>query len=126
MDKFALNIDTKQLEKKVSYFNNFDNGYSFLNHIKIDKLYVYYDILNNLEDFKLKNLYNFIYKRINYLDNQNNNLPNLNVRDEINPVNLNCYLNDYINIIMETLNYNFEKYKNYDFKTNWRDKILLI
>lgn len=97
MNKFALNIDTKQLEKKVSYFNNFDNGYSFLNHIKIDKLYVYYDILNNLEDFKLKNLYNFIYKRINYLDNQNNNLPNLNVRDEINPVNLNCYLNDYIN-----------------------------
>jgi hypothetical protein len=25
---------------------------------------------------------------------------------------------------METLNYNFEKYKNYDFKTNWRDKII--
>ena len=25
---------------------------------------------------------------------------------------------------METINYNFEKYKNYDFKTNWRDKII--
>ena len=97
MDKFALNIDTKQLEKKVSYFNNFNNGYAFLNHIKIDKLYVYYDILNNLEDFKLKNIYNFIYKRINYLDNQNNNLPELNIKDNINSIILNNYLNDYIN-----------------------------
>jgi hypothetical protein len=97
MNKFALNIDTKQLEKKVSYINNFNNGYFFLNHIKIDKIYVYYDILNNLEDFKLKNLYNFIYKRINYFDKQNNILPILNIKDDINPTNLNNYLNDYIN-----------------------------
>ena len=97
MNKFALNIDTKQLEKKVSYINNFNNEYIFLNHIKIDKIYVYYDILNNLEDFKLKNIYNFIYKRINYLDNQNNNLPKLNIKDNINSIILNNYLNDYIN-----------------------------
>ena len=97
MNRYALNIDTKQLEKKVSYINNFNNEYNFLNHIKIDKKYIYYDILNNLEDFKLKNIYNFIYKRIDYLDNNNNNLPKLNIKDNIYPINLNNYLNDYIN-----------------------------
>ena len=97
MNRFALNIDTKQLEKKVSYINNFNNEYNFLNYIEIDKKYIYYNIFNNLEDFKLKNIYNFIYKRINYLDNQNNTLPKLNIKDDINPTNLNNYLNDYIN-----------------------------
>ena len=96
MNKYALNIDTKQLEKKISYINNFNNEYNFLNHIKIDKIEVYYDILNNLEDFKLKNLYNFIYKRINILDS-NNHLPKLNVKDNIKPEILNKYLNNYIN-----------------------------
>ena len=97
MNKHALNIDTKQLEKKISYINNFNNKYNFLNHIKIDKKNVYYDILNNLEDFKLKNIYNFIYKRIDYLDNNNNNnLPKLNIKDNISPINLNDILNDYI------------------------------
>ena len=96
MNKYALNIDTKQLEKKVSYINNFNNEYNFLNHIKIDKKYIYYDILNNLEDFKLKNIYNFIYKRIEYLD-INNNLPKLNVKCNIKPINFNKYLNNYIN-----------------------------
>tara|TARA_B100000900_G_scaffold302887_2_gene261446 strand:- start:1551 stop:1907 length:357 start_codon:yes stop_codon:yes gene_type:complete len=96
MNKYALNIDTKQLEKKISYINNFNNEYNFLNHIKIDKREVYYDILNNLEDFKLKNIYNFIYKRIEILD-IDNNLPKLNVKDNINPNRLNKYLNNYIN-----------------------------
>ena len=95
MNKYALNIDTKQLEKKISYINNFNNEYNFLNHIKIDKIYVYYDILNNLENFKLKNIYNFIFKRIDYLDN-NNNLPKLNIKDNINPINFNNNLNNYI------------------------------
>jgi hypothetical protein len=96
MNKYALNIDTKQLEKKISYINNFNNEYNFLNHIKIDKREVYYDILNNLEDFKLKNIYNFIYKKIDYID-KNNNLPILNVKENIKPIVLNNYLNNYIN-----------------------------
>ena len=96
MNKYALNIDTKQLEKKISYINNFNNEYNFLDHIKIDKRNVYYDILNNLENFKLKNIYNFIFKRINYLDS-NNNLPELNIKDNIVPNKLNKYLNNYIN-----------------------------
>ena len=97
MNKYALNIDTKQLEKKISYINNFNNEYNFLNHIKIDKTGVYYDILNNLEDFKLKNIYNFIYKRIENLDSNNNNLPKLKIKDNINSINLNENLNNYIN-----------------------------
>ena len=97
MNKYALNIDTKQLEKKISYINNFNNEYNFLNHIEIDKREVYYDILNNLEDYKLKNIYNFIYKRIENLDSNNNNLPHLNIKDNINPNRLNYYLNNYIN-----------------------------
>ena len=96
MNKYALNIDTKQLEKKISYINNFNNEYNFLNHIKIDKREVYYDILNNLEDFKLKNIYNFILKRIDYLD-KNTNLPKLNIKDNIEPYKFNKYLNNYIN-----------------------------
>tara|TARA_B100000989_G_C19510242_1_gene458618 strand:+ start:455 stop:811 length:357 start_codon:yes stop_codon:yes gene_type:complete len=96
MNKYALNIDTKQLEKKISYINNFNNEYNFLNHIKIDKIYVYYDILNNLENFKLKNIYNFILKRIDYLD-KNNYLPRLTIKDNIDPICLNKYLNNYIN-----------------------------
>ena len=96
MNKYALNIDTKQLEKRISYINNFNNEYNFLNHIKIDKREVYYDILNNLEDFKLKNIYNFIFKRIDYLDN-NNNLPKLNIKGNIKSINFNEYLNNYIN-----------------------------
>lgn len=96
MNKYALNIDTKQLEKKISYINNYNNEYNFLNHIKIDKIEVYYDILNNLEKFKLKNIYNFIFKRINHL-NINNNLPKLNIKDNIKPYKLNKYLNNFIN-----------------------------
>ena len=68
MNKYALNIDTKQLKKKILYINNFNNKYTFLDHMNLDNISIYYDILNNIEEYKLKNIYNFIYKRINYLD----------------------------------------------------------
>ena len=96
MNKYALNIDTKQLKKKISYINNFNNKYTFLDHMDLDNISIYYDILNNIEEYKLKNIYNFIYKRINYLD-KNNNLIFLNIKDNINSNNFNIYLNDYIN-----------------------------
>ena len=97
MNKFAFNIDTKYLQKKILYLNNSNNyNYTFLNHIKIDNIDVYYDILNNIEEFKLKNLYNFIYKRIKILD-KDNNLIVLNIKDNINSEKLNNYLENYIN-----------------------------
>ena len=64
--------------------------------MNLDNISIYYDILNNIEEYKLKNIYNFIYKRINYLD-KNNNLIFLNIKDNINSNNFNIYLNDYIN-----------------------------
>jgi hypothetical protein len=109
MDKYALNIDTKILKKRISYLNNFNNNYNFLNNINLDNYVVYYDILNNLEDFKLKNIYNYIFnilEKINY----ENNLPKLNGCENINPIQLNKYLNEYIKndllksiIIMNTI-----------------------
>ena len=96
MDKYALNIDTKTLKKKISYINDFNNDYDFLNNIKLDNYNVYYDILNNYENFKLKNIYDFVYKRITHLNYQNN-LPKLNIEENITPFDLNKYLNDYIN-----------------------------
>ena len=97
MNNYVFNIDTKYLQKKILYINNSINyNYTFLDHIKINNINVYYDILNNIEEFKLKNLYNFIYKRIKILD-KNNNLIKLNIREKINSEKLNNYLDNYIN-----------------------------
>ena len=96
MDKYALNIDTKSLKKKISYLNNFNNNYNFLNNINLDNYNVYYDILNNYEDFKLKNIYNYIYYKVDHL-NYENNLPKKNINENISPEKLNKYLNNYIN-----------------------------
>ena len=82
--------------KKISYINNFNNKYNFLDNSKIDCYHVYYDILNNCEEYKLKNIYNFIYKRVKYI-NYDNNLPELNIEDTMTSQKLNKYLEEYIN-----------------------------
>jgi hypothetical protein len=60
--EWCLNIDTDKFKiRKLTNYN-----YKFLDILKnrnID-INVYYDILNSYEPYKLKNLYNFIYKRI--------------------------------------------------------------
>lgn len=96
MNKYALNINTLDLKKKIIYLKDFKNNYNFLNYINISNKDVYYDILNNIEDFKLKNIYNYIYKRIFFLE-KNINIPKLNIQENITPLLLNKYLNDYIN-----------------------------
>tara|TARA_A100001015_G_C14722851_1_gene606622 strand:+ start:228 stop:581 length:354 start_codon:yes stop_codon:yes gene_type:complete len=96
MNKYALNINTLDLKKKIIYLKDFKNNYNFLNYINISNKDVYYDILNNIEDFKLKNIYNYIYKRIIFLE-KNINIPKLNIQENITPLLLNKYLNDYIN-----------------------------
>ena len=53
MDKYSLNIDTKLLQKKISYIYNYNNGYNFLDNLNLEKYDIYYHILNNYEDFKL-------------------------------------------------------------------------
>tara|TARA_A100001015_G_scaffold302878_1_gene391663 strand:+ start:250 stop:609 length:360 start_codon:yes stop_codon:yes gene_type:complete len=96
MNKYCLNINTNQLKKKITCLKDFKNNYNFLDYINIDYINVYYDILNNLENFKLKNIYNFIYKRIKYLDKNNINIPELNINENISPINFNEYINKYI------------------------------
>ena len=64
----ALNIDTNVLKKKISslnikgYFN-----YTFLNDLNLDDYEIYYNILYIYESFQLKNIYNYIYDRIESL-----------------------------------------------------------
>ena len=96
MDKYSLNIDTKSLQKKISYIYNYNNDYNFLNNLNLDNYNIYYDILNNYEDFKLINIYNYIFQRINKL-NYDNNLVELNSQENINSIKLNEYLYNYIN-----------------------------
>ena len=96
MNKFAFNIDTKYLQKKILYLNNSNNyNYKFLNHIKIDNIDVYYDILKNIEEFKLKNFYNYLFKKINKL-NISEKLIKINIDKNINDKELNYILYEYI------------------------------
>ena len=67
--EWCLNIDTDKFS--INKINNYN--YTFLDNLKnhnID-INVYYDILNSYESYKLKNLYNFIYKRISKLNVDN-------------------------------------------------------
>ena len=96
MDKYSLNIDTKTLQKKISYIYNYNNDYNFLDNLQLENYYIYYDILNNFEEFKLINIYNYISQRINKI-NYNNEFVDLNFKENMNSIKLNEYLNNYIN-----------------------------
>lgn len=58
----VLNIEPNILEVKEK---NNDMRYDFLNHINNHKINInkYYSLLNSIDLFKLKNVYNFIYLR---------------------------------------------------------------
>ncbi len=58
----VLNIEPNTLEVKEK---NSDMRYGFLNHINNHKINInkYYSLLNSIDLFKLKNVYNFIYLR---------------------------------------------------------------
>ena len=96
MEKYSLNIDTKTLQKKISYIYNYNNDYNFLDNLQLENYYIYYDILNNFEEFKLINIYNYISQRINKI-NYNNEFVDLNFKENMNSIKLNEYLNNYIN-----------------------------
>jgi len=95
----ALNIDTNVLKKKISslnikgYFN-----YTFLNDLNLDDYEVYYNILYINESFKLKNIYNYIYDRIESLRKKHDleRMIKININENINGNILNELLNDYI------------------------------
>lgn len=90
---YCLNIDTNKF-KKINKINNYN--YNFLNNLnKYDiNIDVYYDILNSYESYKIKNIYNYIYNRINKLEIENTKF----IKNDINLTSdeFNNLLNQYI------------------------------
>lgn len=78
-----------------------DDDYHFLNFINKDynlDIETYYSLLNSIESFKLKNIYNFIYLRIYKLRKLGYNLRRLQKIDiKINGNELERVLSEYIN-----------------------------
>lgn len=91
--EYSLNIDTDKFSP-IHKINNYN--YTFLNNLSKNNINVniYYDILNSYEMFKLKNIYNFIYKRIHKLDIEDINY--INTLYNINSNELDVILSDYI------------------------------
>jgi hypothetical protein len=90
---YCLNIDTNKYQsiKKINSYN-----YTFLNNLSKNNvnINIFYDILNSYEIYKLKNIYNFLYKRIFKLD-----IENINYKNTLNNINsdeLDSLLSDYI------------------------------
>lgn len=97
---YVLNIDTD----KYNIINNkYNYNYNFLNnliHYNIN-IEIFYNLLNSLELYKLKNLYNFIYKRIDKLNINNMNYikPSVNISSEM----FNNELKNYINSELKSI-----------------------
>ena len=96
--EYCLNID---LNKYTDISNNNDMiNFTFLDSIK-DNLYKYenlYKLLNNDEEFKIKNIYNYIYNRILQLNKIYgiDKLDKINIRTKLTYVDFNNMLLDYI------------------------------
>lgn len=98
---YVLNIDTDKYNI-INNKYNYNYNYNFLDnliHYNIN-IHIFYNILNSLELYKLKNLYNFIYKRI----------------DKLNIDNMN-YIKPSINISAEMFNNELEKYIDSELKS---------
>ena len=97
---YVLNIDT---DKYNILKNKYNFNYNFLNNLKHYNINIeiFYNILNSLELYKLKNLYNFIYKKINKLNIEKINYikPCINISSKI----LNDELNNYIDSELKSI-----------------------
>ena len=96
---YSLNIDLNKYTE-ISNNNNDMINFTFLDSIK-DNLYKYdnlYKLLNNDEEFKIKNIYNYIYNRILQLNKIYgiDKLDKINIRHKISYVDFNDMLLDYI------------------------------
>ena len=97
---YCLNINTKILEKNIT--NNIEQyNFTFLDNIKsiLYNYKIYYDIINSYEEFKFKNIYNFIYNRILILNTFYNidKLQKKNIDLTISKEIFNDLLLNYIN-----------------------------
>ena len=93
MEESVFNINPSEI-KLLKKENNYN--YTFLDDIIDIEYQNYYHLINSLEDFQLKNIYNFLYLRSLHLNRKlNTKILNLNKYIE-NPEILNQELNDYI------------------------------
>jgi hypothetical protein len=74
--------------KILPIINN--NQYSFLNNIFDINIQPYYDLLNSIENFKIKNIYHFLYLRSILIDRKFKNSP---IKEKIIPLSKN--FNDF-------------------------------
>ena len=97
---YCLNIDTDKYQS-INKINNYN--YTFLKNLNNDNINIciYYDILNSYELYKLKNIYNFIYKRILKLDIEN--IYYKNTLNNINSDELDQLLYDYIDTDVKSI-----------------------
>jgi len=77
----------KELKEKNSY------NYDFLSN---EYAYVYYNLINSLDDFKIKNLYRFLYLRILKINKKFNNIDLLPLKKEIVNSEFNEIMKEYI------------------------------
>ena len=84
------------LSKKIKVNTINDYNFDFLNNIDVDVSY-YYNIINSYEEFKLKNIYKFIYNRIFKLSELYDIKKMKNIKNrKISFIRFNELLNDYI------------------------------
>ena len=90
--EWCLNIDTDKFS--INKINNYN--YDFLNNLhKFNiNINIYYDILNSYEPYKLKNIYNYLYKRISKLNIDN--MIYISTIDTMFPSDFNKLLTEYI------------------------------
>ena len=91
----CIKLDTNKL-KTYNIKPIFNYNFSFIN-LNIHNIYIIYDILNTYEEYKLRNIYLFIYERINKL----NKIYNINKikknNNKLTHIEFDNLLNEYIN-----------------------------
>ncbi len=85
---FTIHPNHIKIPKKI---NNI--SYSFLDNIYDINFQPYYDLLNTFEDFRIKNIYHFIYLRSILIHNKFNSIPIL----KKNMISFNDDIIQYIN-----------------------------
>lgn len=81
----------------IKYKKIKNNQYSFLKENKKYDVNIIYDLLNCQEDYKIKNLYRYIYIRINKLNKLYSQINLLKVnKEDMNSVTFNKLMKSYI------------------------------
>ena len=91
---FNINPDNIKVLSLKNHFN-----YTFLDVIEVDiNIKPYYDLINSYEDYKIKNIYNFLFLRSLKMNKEFNEINEMILnKGDISSETLNDLLNNYIN-----------------------------